>query len=78
MDVVQLLRQGGSFRIRRDADATSSILGAAAAVPAVAIADGSRALGTGHKLLFGDELLVDGASGAVGSYLVPRVERMPS
>ena len=57
----------------------NSILGAAAVVPAVAWRDvGAQALWTGHKLLFGDELLVGGARGAVSSYLVPRVERMPS
>ena len=78
MDVVQSYR-GGSFRIRWDADATRSILGAAAVSPAVAgLEVGAQALEVGHKLLLGDKLLVGGVRDEVGSISVPRVERMPS
>ena len=47
--------------------------------PAVAgLEVGAQALEVGHKLLFRDELLVDGALDEGGSSGVPGVERMPS
>ena len=79
LDFVQRYAEGGVSGSDGMQMLQNSILGAVAVVPAVAGLDvGAQALGTGHKLLFGDELHVDGALDEVGSYLVPRVERMPS